>query len=201
MKNTSGGTATIILAALVLLLSGCAGSVVNMREVPADRAVATPQPGKAMVVFMRPSGLGFAVQSSVYEVRGNEVALVGIVAAKTKLAYQSEPGNRLFMAVGESADFITANLQANKTYYVTVEPRMGLWKARFSLEPIGKGKLATAEFENDLKECKWVEKSEASDKWAADNMESIQSKRVEYYADWLKKPDNERLVLLAEDGR
>ena len=32
-------------------------------------------------------------------------------------------------------------------------------------------------------------------------MSSIQSKRTEYYQDWLKQPANERSRLLANDGK
>lgn len=54
-----------IALSLAVLLSGCAGSVKNMRELPADAVVAPPQKDEALVVFMRPSSFGFAVQSSV----------------------------------------------------------------------------------------------------------------------------------------
>ena len=131
----SGGVATGLVA-LALLLAGCAGTVTNMREVPAGEPAMAPEPGKSLVVFMRPSGFGFAIQSSVFEVRDNDPLLIGIVAAKAKVGYNVEPGKRLFMAVGESADFMTAELEPNKTYYVQVTPRMGLWKARFSLAPV-----------------------------------------------------------------
>jgi hypothetical protein len=187
--------------ALVLLLAGCAGTVTNMRELPAGALAPALEPGKTLVVFMRPSGLGFAIQSSVFEVRDNHPSLIGIVAAKTKVAYRVEPGKRLFMVVGESADFMTAELEPNKTYYVEVTPRMGLWKARFSLDPVRKANLDKAEFKRSVDECRWVEKTPASDNWALDNMASIQSKRTEYYADWMKLPAADRPHLLGEDGK
>lgn len=55
----------------ILLLSGCAGTVKNMRAVDSEHASFTPENGKAMIVFMRPATLGFAIQSSVFEL--NEV--------------------------------------------------------------------------------------------------------------------------------
>ena len=196
----SGGVATGLVAR-ALLLAGCAGTVTNMREVPAGEPAMAPEPGKSLVVFMRPSGFGFAIQSSVFEVRDNDPLLIGIVAAKAKVGYKVEPGKRLFMAVGESADFMTVELEPNKTYYVQVTPRMGLWKARFSLDPVHKADLEKADFKSSFDECRWVEKTPASDNWALGNMASIQSKRTEYYADWLKKPVSERPHLLGEDGK
>ena len=190
----------ITLAALALLLAGCEGTIRHMREVPAAAAPVAPEPGKAMVVFMRPSGLGFAIQSSVFEIKDNYPALVGIVAAKTMVAHQVNPGKYLFMVIGENADFMTAELVAGKTYYVRVEPRFGMWKARFGLQPVQQKNLAGAEFAGDLKDCKWVEKNADSESWASGAMVSIQSKRTEYYADWIKQADAERPHLRPEDG-
>ena len=192
----------LALAAFALLLAGCEGTVQHMRAVPAEAAPAAPQPGKALVVFMRPSGLGFAVQSSVFDLKDSgPPALVGIVAAKAKLAYHVQPGAYQFMVIGENADFMSADVVAGRTYYVRVEPRMGMWKARFGLEPIRQKDLASAEFASALGECKWVEKNAESDSWAGANMVSIMSKRAEYYPDWIKQAESARPRLLAEDGK
>lgn len=192
---------SIALAAFALGLAGCEGTVQHMREVPAAAAPAAPEPGKAMVVFMRPSGLGFAVQSSVFEIKDNFPSLVGIVAAKTKVAHQVAPGKYLFMVIGENADFMTAEVAAGRTYYVRVEPRMGMWKARFGLQPVAQKDLAGAELASDLNECRWVEKNAASESWASGAINSIQTKHREYYPDWLKQPEAERPHLRPDDGR
>jgi hypothetical protein len=191
----------IPFAALSLLLAGCAGTVTNMREVPASQAMAAPEPGKALVVFMRPSGLGFGVQSSVFEIRNETPVLVGIVAAKTRVMQQVNPGRYLYMVIGENADFMTADVVAGRTYYVKVEPRMGMWKARFGLEPYRAKDLAGAEFTGALTECRAVEKGPESEAWAASNAASIASKRTEYYGDWMKQAESARLRLLPEDGK
>jgi len=189
------------VAALTLLLSGCAGTVKNMRTVPPDEIVSSPEEGKAMVVSMRPSTLGFAIQSSVFEVVGDNPLLVGIVAAKKKGSYEVEPGEHLFMVVGESADFMSGELEANKTYYALVTPRMGVWKARFSLKPVHASELDTAEFNKWLEACEWVTKSPESDSWADSNMDSIQSKQEKYYLKWMKKESVDRPKLFPQDGK
>lgn len=201
MKRNSLVNSVWILMALAFLLSGCAGTVKNMRESPAGTAEVVPDKGKAVVVFMRPSGMGFGVQSSIFEINDGSPSLVGIVAAKTKVAYRLDPGKHLFMAVGESADFMTADLLPDRTYFAFVTPRMGFWKARFSLDPKHRQDLKTSGFNSDLDECKWVEKSPESDSWALENMRDIKSKHAEYYPVWLKKPENERPHLLPEDGK
>lgn len=192
---------SLMLVFIAVLLTGCAGSIKNMREVAADAPVLKPQQGEAMVVFMRPSGIGFAIQSSVFDIVNDTPSLVGIVAAKTKVAYKTKPGTHLFMSVGENADFMTAELLPNKTYYAYVSPRMGMWKARFVLEPKTLKDLDEAGFKSDLEECKWVEVSTESQQWLSENMPSVQSKRAEYYADWQKKPEEEKLKLGPADGR
>ncbi len=186
---------------LVLVLSGCAGSVKNMQTVPPERVVTAPDEGKSMIVFMRPSGIGFAIQSSVFEIQKGIPSLVGIVAAKSKVSAQLAPGNHLFMVVGESADYMSAELEANKTYYALVAPRMGVWKARFSLQPVHGEELGSPKFNGWSDGCKWVEKSPESDKWEHDHMVSIKAKHKEYYKDWMAKESSKRPKLLAEDGR
>ena len=201
MCGTSPSTPAALLVAFALLLAACAGQVRNMQE-PAAAPPIAPEPGKALVVFMRPSGFGFAIQSSVFEVEDKQSAsLIGILAAKTKLAYQVEPGRRLFMVIGENADFMSANLEANRTYYAQVAPRMGLWKARFALEPVPRKQLDTSDLRGSLEDCRWVQKTAESENWAMSNMASIQSKRAEYYKEWADKPESERPQLLAEDGQ
>jgi hypothetical protein len=150
---------------------------------------------------MRPSTLGFAIQSSVFDVTDGDPQLVGIVAAKKKVGYQVEPGEHLFMVVGESADFMSATLAENKTYYALVTPRMGLWKARFSLQPVHADELGGDEFQDWLDGCEWVEKTPESDQWATANIMSIRSKQNEYHAKWMAKSATERPVLYATDGR
>lgn len=201
MKDNSLIKSASILMVIALLLSGCAGTVKNMREVPAGSAEVTPEKGKAVVVFLRPSGVGFAISSSVFEVRGDNMALAGIVAAKAKVAYRLNPGRHLFMVVGEGADYMSADLLPNKTYYAYVTPRMGIWKARFSLEPKHRQDLNASEFIAALDGCKWVEKIPESDNWMHENIESIKSKHAEYYPEWMALPENERVRLLPEDGR
>ncbi len=154
-----------------------------------------------MVVFMRPSGMAYAIQSSVFEVKGNDVILAGIVAAKKKVAYEVKPGKHLFMVIGESADFMSAELRPNKTYYAYVTPRMGLWKARFSLRPIHAEEFSEEDFIECMRDCEWVRKSAESENWASSNMADIQSKRHEYYADWMSKGPNERPNLYPQDGK
>jgi len=201
MKRKRGSLFPLMLLFIVVVLAGCAGSVKRMEAVTPDRVPSRPENGKSMVVFMRPSGLGFGIQSSVFEVRENHSVLAGIVAAKKKVAYQLDPGEHIFMVIGESADFMYADLEADKTYHALVTPRMGVWKARFSLRPVHADMFATDQFDEWEKACEWVMKTPESDQWARDNMESILAKQKKYYEKWVSKDASERPRLLKEDGR
>ncbi len=197
-----GKTKWILASTLIIafVLSGCAGTVKNMQPFEGDPATMVPESGKAMIVFMRPSTMGFGVQSSVFRATEGTPDLVGIVAAKAKVAYQVDPGDHLFMVIGESADFMTAKVAAGKTYYARVTPRMGAWKARFSLKPVARPDQNREELDEWLENCKWVEKIAASDTWAASNIENIQNKQTRYYKTWMEKDEADRPRLTPEDG-
>lgn len=196
------GFVTLVgISMISLAMIGCAGKVKNMQPASANSIKTVPDKGKSMVVFLRPSTMGFGVQSSVFEMKDTKPYLAGIVAAKKKVAYQLEPGKHLFMVVGESGDFMSANLKPNKTYYALVTPRMGAWKARFSLKPIHSGELNSPQFQKWLNSCEWVKKSPASISWANSNSDSIRSKYAGYYGKWMSKDSSKRPKLLPQDGK
>jgi len=205
MQNTvhlRGGFLPLVLVMTVVVpaLSGCAGTVKNMEVVTPEAVVDTPAPGKAMVIFMRPSSLAFAVQSSVFEVVDEQPELVGIVAAKKKMTYQLDPGSHLFMVVSESADFMSAQLEADKTYYALVTPRPGAWKARFSLRPVSEEEFESGKFRAWLDEGEWVAKSPQSETWARFNLPDIKEKFVKYHAKWMEKAAEDRPRLGPKSG-
>ena len=196
-----GNPAKLAFLLAILTMTGCAGSSKLMQTVPPDRANYMPDATHALVVFLRPSGLGFVVQSSVFDATTNENKLIGVVSAKKKVAFLTPPGEKLFMVIGESADFAKAELDAGKTYYVLVTPRMGVWKARFSLEPVTRERTDSTEFAEWLSECVYYENTPDSFKWAEENAPSIEDKRKEYYKDWMEKPESERPLVRREYGR
>lgn len=191
----------ILFLATFLIIIGCSGTIKNMREIPDENLVIIPEQGKSVVIFMRPESLGYQIQSSVFEIKGKLPALVGIIAAETKLAYRLDPGPHLFMVVGESADFMTADLAPNKIYYARVEPRMGVWKARFSFDPVHEEKVTTSDLTDWLEDCRWVEKTAESLDWAQENMPSIQAKLDKYYPVWLQKEQSKKQHLFPIDGK
>ena len=192
-------TTMLRMLVLVALLAGGAGPISHMREAPSADVPTTPPAGKATVVFLRPSSLGFGIASSVYELKPGGDTFVGIVPAKRKVVYVTDPGPTRFMVVSEAADFMAAELEAGKTYYALVTPRMGMWKARFSLRPVTAEELRGGQFSEWDGECRFIENTPASHAWAKEHWEDIQAKKVEYLQKW--EPRNDKPTLRAVDGR
>jgi hypothetical protein len=163
------------------------GSINDHLTLVAEGAVITPQAGKALIYFMRPSFLGSTVQPKVYD--GTNYAAT--VSAKTRVPYQATPGKHLFMVVGESADFMEADLVADKTYYALVTPRAGINEERFSLRPIDIA-TPTAEFTKWINETKPATVNDKGYIWAKENSDDVLKKRDQYLPKWQAKPEGEK---------
>jgi hypothetical protein len=183
------------------LFYGCAGTNQYMRSVSGEKGLSVPADNESMVVFMRPSGMGFAVSSSVFDISDTGEDLVGIVSAKKRVAYNTKPGEHMFMVIGETADFMRANIKPGKTYYALVTPRMGAWKARFSLNPVSKSELSSIEFKDWLNTCEPTENTPEAFQWAKDNAPSIRTKRAASLVKWNEKPESDKPTLNPDDCR
>jgi len=186
----------------------------SRRAEPARAQAATPAPAltpvstapaaalaESKIVFMRPHAYGGAIQASVFDVTGRgDARFIGITSYHTQLSYPLRPGRYTFMVVGESADFMEAEVVAGKTYYALVIARPGAWKARFSFVPVRDNEKRVEQWERSLRAVESTPKTEA---WAKQNAPSIESKRSRYYAEWITKPEAQRAgqTLNAEDGR
>ena len=181
-----------------VMLSACGGGVqmTPASEPPQIRA------GESMVVFMRPSPLGNVVAASVFDVTGPETKFIGLVNYGTKYAHPVKPGQYTFMVIGESADFMQATVLPDRTYYALVAPRMGVWKARFSFQPVRQSAVGGSEFASWTSATKYVVNSAETTSWAVQNAGDVNSKRTEYWAEWNSKPAHQResQTLRAEDG-
>ena len=117
---------------LLLFVCSCAGSSKYMVETAHPTFAPTD---KAVVYFLRPSGMGFAVNFQVWD----RDRLIGVSQAKSYFRYLADPGIHLFIGIAENKVAVAANVEAGKTYYVVTSPRMGGWKARMAFEPVTKG--------------------------------------------------------------
>jgi hypothetical protein len=185
-----------VLLITILAVQACTSA--HLRPVANPQQAMKPQPGKALVVFMRPSSFGGAIQSTVYD--GEKY--ISTVSAATRVAYQAQPGEHMFMVIGESADFLKATLSSDKTYYALVSPRMGLWKARFSFQPVRKSE-SMEQLNEWLNDTTLMEPNAEGLQWARENQYDITNKRNKYLSEWQNKDSAARdaQTLFAEDGR
>ncbi|WP_444995473.1 hypothetical protein [Aliikangiella sp. IMCC44359] len=181
----------ILILTLGVILTGCAS---NPMQVLKDQPLEKAKEGEAQVVFMRSSFVGGAINSSIFEIVDNEPVFVGILANGTKLAYNTKPGKHTFMVVSEAADFLEANVVAGKTYYSIVTPRMGFWKARFSIWPIRndgttKYNTSTSDFKSWLNKTHLVKNTDKSIAWSKKHHADIVQKMKDYLVVWKQKSD------------
>ncbi|MCB1552804.1 MAG: hypothetical protein KDJ14_03260 [Xanthomonadales bacterium] len=203
MKNLS----RLLLAVLALGLAVGSVHARSKRMIEADEQSPAPAADKAMVVFLRDSFVGSAIQSTIYEVDASGQRFLGIVSNKTRVAVEVEPGAHRFMVIAENADFLESELLAGKTYYVLISPRPGAWKARFSLLPVrndaaAKHNVHSKDFDKWMKKTVRVEIGPEAQAWYRDNEASVSEKRSEYLAKWNEQPESHRaeLTLRPEDG-
>jgi hypothetical protein len=181
----------VLLATAIVALTGCAG-LRGMQEIPSAHSVDTvPPPGKAAVVFMRPSIPGYT--ASIFELKSDTNFFAGHVPPFKKLLYVTDPGMTRFLVSGQGADFMDAQLASGKTYYVLVVSA----GTGFSLRPVTKadGK----DFPYWFRECSWVRVGPEAEAWARQRATQIDARRRVSMPRWEAKPD--RAVLRPEDSR
>ncbi len=175
------------------LLFGCAGSSPYMRRVEILQA---PIQDKALVRFLRPSGMGSAINFNVLD--GEKV--IGNSVAKSQFSYLAEPGHHLFVATAENKAFLEADLAAGKTYYVITRIYPGVWTARVAFVPVTRGSefwFEALEYEKSLNILEPDMQEIAL--WERMNRDKIQAVLNQYKFEW--KAQYQWPVLREDDGR
>ena len=183
----------LTLAIVAMGLFGCASPKMNL-SIPSQKEIIPPT-DKALVYFMRPRKLGFPIHAAVYD----DETFIGMVPYGQKFPYYANPGKSRFMVISEAADFLDADLVAGKTYYAEVVPRMGAWRARFSLDPVTLDELKTEEVQEQISEARLIENNADAYAWAKKSQDSVLKKKAKYLPKWLAKPTEDRPELKATD--
>lgn len=97
-----------------------------------SQEIAPAPEGKAVVYFVRPSALGFAINFIYFD----SATLIGRFNGPKYIRYECDPGKHIFWARSENKDFIDAEVEAGKIYFVEATPKMGAVKAGVKLEPV-----------------------------------------------------------------
>jgi hypothetical protein len=181
---------------ILLLVAGCAGESQYMRR---STPPAGPPHDKALVYFMRPSGLGFAIHFQIYD----RYDLIGLSQAKSYFAYPCDSGKHLFIGIAENKRAVEADLEAGKSYYIITGVHMGGWKARMSFVPVTRGSEFWDKVEAYKRDLNFVVPvKEEIDKWVAKRETKVQANIAEIIS-YLGTPEGEKYVstLSKEDGR
>jgi hypothetical protein len=194
----------VVFCVLSLAMSGCASSLMKPAE---NQKLAVPTAQSSRIIFLRPSSMGGAIQAELFDVTSGDPTFIGVSSTGTKVAYDTMPGTHRLMVVSEAADFLEANLAAGKTYYAVVTPRMGAWKARFSLWPIkadakAEYSLQSKQFATWIANAKLVANTPEGEQWAKTNATSIKTKYTENLVVWKQKTpeDLAKRTLEQQDG-
>jgi hypothetical protein len=177
---------------LFVLMSGCAGSSQYMVK-------ATPptgsSPEKALVYFMRPSGMGFAINFQIWD----SDHFVGLSQAKSYFAYECDPGKHLFIGIAENRVAIEADLVAGRSYYIGTNVRVGAWKARMDFTPVTQGSELWVKVEEFKESLNFIAaREEERSKW-----ETAKKKEAQKITDYFSTGEGRAQVLRLnkEDGR
>ncbi len=95
-----------------------------------SQPVAKPSEGKALVYITRSNG-AMMVNFRVYD----KDLFIGALEYQNYFVYECEPGDHLFWAASENRDFVEAKLEANKTYVIDLEAKMGAFIASVAVVP------------------------------------------------------------------
>lgn len=181
------------LLCMLIFIASCAGSSAYMKT---SESLMIPPGNKALVRFMRPSRVGYAINFNMLD--GEKV--IGNSVAKSQFDYLANPGKHLFIATAENKAFLEADLLAGKTYYVLTRVYLGAWTARVALVPVTRGSEfwdKVFEYENTLR--KLQPDLNAIQTWEDANKAKIQKVLSAYETEWKDKYQWPKLM--PEDGR
>jgi len=146
-----------------------------------------PSEGKAVVYFTRVTLYGKPVEFEFF----HQDKYIGVFKGDQYMRYECDPGAQLFWASSENKEFLTAELEAGKTYVVMVDVIMGVMKAHVGLTPVS---VSNAEEFNKAKELvnKEAPTITPDDKIEKMNnkLEKFISKQLEAYESKLKNEKN-----------
>jgi len=122
---------TVLLWALAgVLFAGCAGGPKMARS----EADLKPDKDAAVIIFVRPNPLSFGGADFSLWDRDH---FIGLLDAMTSVQYRAKPGEHMFLVRAENWEIVKGKVAAGKTYYILVDPRVGVRGTRVSLSVAG----------------------------------------------------------------
>lgn len=127
------------LLALSLVFSGCAtlpSTEVMKAETATFQLPKQPEPEKAIVYVVRPSGLGGLIRFNVFVDDQQDSSEVGYTRASQYIWFNLSPGEHKIFSKAENWAETTVKVAAGDIVYLQQEPAIGLLIARNNLTPI-----------------------------------------------------------------
>jgi hypothetical protein len=169
-----------MLALVLVALSGCGSAARYMVEQKPPVAL-TPAPGKALVVFVRPSKFAWAVSANIIDENGT---FLGDMPAKGHFGVSMPPGQHMLVVWAENTDALVANLVPGKIYFVEVYPSMGAFSAHMHMRAVKPSSPA------------WAQR----DRWIVDSTQFIVSDPAGAQAN-LERKGRDKIMLRVQRGR
>lgn len=180
----------VMLASTLLSIALAGDKYIKNENVKLDPA-RKPATGKALIYFVRPQFMGAAVKVKLYA----DGKFLSILASKTFVPYECDPGKHEFAVVAENAGLLDATVSADRIYVVQVSMHMGGLKARTHFEVARKGSEALEEYLKAKNELVGITVAEEGVKWVQEDAQDDKGKMEKYRA------KGEVETLAAEDGQ
>ena len=191
-----GSALALVLVGFSLLAFGCSGRSHLLDYAERSGAqIAAPPSDKALVVFFcRENPWAGFLHGAVYD--GER--FIATLTSATFTTYLTDPGQHRFMVANQHADFLDADLQGGKIYFVAVFPRSQHVPPGYGFWPISQQGPSWKRLKTWLSASVAVKANEQGLQWARDHEQEMKQIRSKCLPDWEARRD--RPVLRSEDG-
>lgn len=167
----------IFFPSLIVALAACS-TTEDMRDA---QPTAPPGPGEAKVIVYRTSAFGESAHFPVFGVEDEGGRLDGFTETGCYFEVRCAPGVNLFLTWSEGDEYVTADLEAGKTYFLRAYSKFGLARPRPGLEPIRPGTEEWKELEKvwPTLRCREVDPQKAAE-FLARNRERLKESHRSY---------------------
>jgi hypothetical protein len=115
----------------LVLIALCSGAGTAMAQTAAEQTAApTPGPNEAVVYFVRPANMGFAINFWAFV----DQRPIGVTKGNQHLAATVPAGEHIVWSRSGNVSALKLNFEAGQTYYLEQKVKMGGVRARVSLE-------------------------------------------------------------------
>ncbi len=117
----------------LFVLTACTPGHMVIKDTKLDVRGVKPEPGKSAVVVARTTSFGGAVSFETFLDR----QMIGVTKGKSYFVNTKvSPGVHYLIAKTESFESAKIDFKPDRVYFIQQTPRMGIWMARVTLEPV-----------------------------------------------------------------